>query len=423
MKKRWLILIGIVAFVLILGVGAAAGGAVAYFLLQDDGSTAFAAAPVVDPGKGTVGVLIYEVKGGSPADEAGLERGDILLKVGNQDVNSFGDLKESLQRYGPGEDVQLTVLHGDDERTMNATLGERDGAVFLGVSTCLGALQEGMQAGGFPNEIEKNIQILSAAGVQVTEVIEDSPADGSGIQVGDIILNVDGDAVGLDGSLADLIQSHQPGDRVELKISRDGEEKMLEVTLGENPEVKGQAYLGVYYQMVGPGLMLNFDGEERFFELPHSDMPHHDFGGEVPFGETPFLDEDMPGVHRYDQLPEGYETALIIGKVLDGSPAKDAGLQRDDLILELDGVAVEDVDSFVDDISSYDPGDQITLVIYRDGEVLEVAVELGEHPDNPENGYLGVMVAGFVKITIDGDIPEDFEFDLEKDLKLPEGDA
>jgi S1-C subfamily serine protease len=102
MKKRWLILIGVVAFVLILGVGAAAGGAVAYFLLQDDGSRAFAAAPLVAPGKETVGVLIAEVKEGGPADEAGLERGDILLKVGKQDVNTFGELGDALRGYDPG---------------------------------------------------------------------------------------------------------------------------------------------------------------------------------------------------------------------------------------------------------------------------------------------------------------------------------
>jgi membrane-associated protease RseP (regulator of RpoE activity) len=381
-----------------------------------------------------------------------------LLKVGKQDVNTFGELGDALRGYDPGDDVALTVLHGDDERTLTAILDERDGTAFLDVSTCMGPVQERMYADGFPNEIERNIQILSAGGVQVTEVVEGSPAEGAGIQVEDIILRIDGEAVGLDASLADLVQSHQPGDRVELIISRDGVEKTLEVALGENPEVTGQAYLGVYYHMAGLGLMLDFNGEERFFDMPHSEMPHHDFEGEVPFGDAPFgdapfgdapfgdapfgdapfgdapfgdapfgdipfLDKDMPGLHRYDQLPEGYEMALIIGKVLEGSPAEAASLQMDDLILELNGVAVEDVNLFVDEVGSRDPGDRITLVVYRDGEVQEVTVELGKHPDNPEKGYLGIMVAGFVKITIEGDIPEDFEFELEKDLKLPEGDA
>jgi len=84
---------------------------------------------------------------------------------------------------------------------------------------------------------------------------------------------------------------------------------------------------------------------------------------------------------------------------------------------------MEDIDSFLGDIGSHKPGEQITLTVFRNREQLEVDIVLGAHPDNPDSGYLGVIVAGFVKITVEGDPLNDFEFDLEKELNLPEGDA
>jgi hypothetical protein len=81
------------------------------------------------------------------------------------------------------------------------------------------------------------------------------------------------------------------------------------------------------------------------------------------------------------------------------------------------------VESFVENIQTHEPGEKVVLTVYRDGEIIEVDVILGEHPDNPDSGYLGVMVSGFIKVKVDGEMPENFEFDLEKELKSPGGDA
>ena len=76
---------------------------------------------------------------------------------------------------------------------------------------------------------------LIARGAKPDElaVMPGSPADQAGLQENDIILEVDGQSVTLENPSAKLIQNHQIGDLVRLKILHQGKEKIVEVKLGE----------------------------------------------------------------------------------------------------------------------------------------------------------------------------------------------
>lgn len=75
------------------------------------------------------GVLIVgfanDTQGVSPAQQAGLQTGDIIVGVNGQTVNSSGDLATVLQGSAPGTKVQFTVVRGTQQLTITATLGER----------------------------------------------------------------------------------------------------------------------------------------------------------------------------------------------------------------------------------------------------------------------------------------------------------
>jgi len=408
MKKGWMILIGVIAITLVLGIGAAAGGAVTFVLLRDDLPKAFAA-PWVDEvnNDDLEGEIVARVPG-SAAEKAGLVRGDIILEVNDKPVNSFQALLKVIKPFDPGDSVTLTILHGDETRSLDITLGEKDGLGFLGISPCIGE-----SFGDY--DFNKDFHITINAGVLVTEVIKDSPADLAGIEAGDTIISVDKEDISTESSLAELIKAHKPGDKVKLVISRDGKKKIFNLDLGENPGDAGQAYLGIYYTSALDHMIFDFKGNEQNFE-----MPNFDFKGE---GGKPFFQHKIPGFWGLESLPEGYQTAIIISEVVDGTPAKESGLQVKDLILELNDRAVESFDDFVEEIKSFDPGDGISLLVYREGEKIEVDIIVGENPEKPGMGYLGIKVSGFLKITIEGDLPEEFEFDLEKELELPGGGA
>lgn len=69
--------------------------------------------------------------------------------------------------------------------------------------------------------------------LKIQGVIKESPAALAGLKNGDIILKLDNDAITRKNNLNELIQKYAPGDKIEITILRNGEEKILEATLGE----------------------------------------------------------------------------------------------------------------------------------------------------------------------------------------------
>lgn len=75
------------------------------------------------------GVLISDfvpdASGKSPAEQAGLQRGDIIVTVNQSQITSSGDLAGVLLALAPGTRVQVTVQRGTSQQTVTVTLGER----------------------------------------------------------------------------------------------------------------------------------------------------------------------------------------------------------------------------------------------------------------------------------------------------------
>lgn len=105
--------------------------------------------------------------------------------------------------------------------------------------------------------------IVLGTGALIVEVVPDGPAERAGLREGDWIVAVEGKALDAENDLATLIGRQAPGDEVTLEVAALGrrmgqETRKLTVTLGENPDDEGAAYLGVQFvsmpdQEYGPG--------------------------------------------------------------------------------------------------------------------------------------------------------------------------
>jgi serine protease Do len=155
-------------------------------------------------------------------------------------------------------------------------------------------------------------------GVLVAQVNDDTPAQKAGLEDGDIILTVDGEKIRNASDLRNTISLSDVGEKVELRIIRDGKEKKLQVKLDALPE---------------PG-----------------SPPRNGSGGDVD------EDESLSGVTVREinnrtrammDLPEAID-GLLVMSVARGSNAADQGLAEGDIIVE---VANREISSF-DDLRS-----------------------------------------------------------------------
>jgi periplasmic serine protease, Do/DeqQ family len=80
--------------------------------------------------------------------------------------------------------------------------------------------------------IAKHFKLKKPQGVIVTDVVKGSPAEKAGIRTGDLILEIDGREVKNSIQLRAYVQSKKPGDKVKLKVLRDGKEMEISVNLG-----------------------------------------------------------------------------------------------------------------------------------------------------------------------------------------------
>ncbi len=71
------------------------------------------------------GALVTDVASGSPADEAGIAAGDVILSIGGQELGVDNSLTEALFAHEPGETVTVQLQRGSEQIETEVVLGER----------------------------------------------------------------------------------------------------------------------------------------------------------------------------------------------------------------------------------------------------------------------------------------------------------
>ncbi len=182
----------------------------------------------VAPGQG---VLVADVVKGSPAEEAGIQAGDVIVSVDDVPVGSTDELQTEIMYRSPGDVVQIGIVRDGESLTIPVTLGERPGEEEL-AGMPPGQAQEGIKKFGLTvqaitPDLAERYGLDTARGVVVVDVEPGSKAYWGGVEEGDVILEVNRQPV---QSIEDwnLIVSQLSEDEdVLLTVLREGRTRFL----------------------------------------------------------------------------------------------------------------------------------------------------------------------------------------------------
>ncbi|MFZ5615979.1 MAG: Do family serine endopeptidase [Pseudomonadota bacterium] len=181
--------------------------------------------------KETKGALVAEVLEGTPAFKAGLESGDLILKLNGAAIDSPRDLTRQVSALPPGEKAKVTVLRNGAEKVLSVTLGQRDKEEVASNEETPSKPEDqlskeaGLRVADITDAMRQQFRIADGVnGVLVTAVKPGSPADKAGLQPGVVILQVDGAPVTSSAALKKKVAD---------AVSAGKEAVLLRLQLGE----------------------------------------------------------------------------------------------------------------------------------------------------------------------------------------------
>jgi len=191
-------------------------------------------------------------------------------------------------------------------------------------------------------ELAKGFGLRDAKGVLISDVVQESPAERAGIAAGDIITEFDKKKVDTPQDLQKAVAATTPGKGVPVKVWRDKSEKTLEIKIGETPDDnvalkstnKGRTMLGLDVRPITPDIarQLNLRGGE----------------------------------------------GVLVFSVDDDSPAAEAGLQRGDVIREVNRQRVRNLQDYERATKEVKEGDRVTVLLQRGQQSLYVAFTIAK---------------------------------------------
>jgi len=173
------------------------------------------------------GALVSSVEKNSPAEKAGIEPGDVILKFNGKEIGRSSDLPPLVSALTPGTEAKLELWRKGKSKIISMNVGEMKVA---GEPSKLSKDKNdklGMAVRPLTPDERKQADVTSGL---IVENVADGPAARAGIQPGDVILSVNGEKIGSTEKLRSLISKH--GKAVALLILRGQQQMFVPLKLG-----------------------------------------------------------------------------------------------------------------------------------------------------------------------------------------------
>jgi serine protease Do len=167
------------------------------------------------------GALVTDVVPGNPADKAGIQPKDIIVKVNNDKIAGSHDLTAKVAKLGVGDTARLTVLRNGQEKVLDVTVGKRPLTLAQADTPQPEKDSEyGFQVTDLTPQISQRLDLKEDRGVVVVGVKPGSKAEKAGVQQGDLIVEVNHQGVQSVAAFKELLTKHPSSQGVDLLVKR-----------------------------------------------------------------------------------------------------------------------------------------------------------------------------------------------------------
>jgi serine protease Do len=181
------------------------------------------------------GVLVAQVEPRSPAAEAGIQRGDVIVAMDGKNIDSYTTFRNQIAALQPGTRVALTIIREGQTLERPVVLGERPSGVAQAAPPQTPTPEEprqtlGVEVQNLSPGLAQRFGYQVGQGVLVTAVAPESPADAAGIEAGDLIVSVNRQAVTSVDEFARAIRQARGAGKALLLVQRRNASQFVVVT-------------------------------------------------------------------------------------------------------------------------------------------------------------------------------------------------
>ncbi|MEZ0230011.1 MAG: PDZ domain-containing protein [Planctomycetota bacterium] len=292
------------------------------------------------------GAYVEDVAPDSPAEKAGIRRGDLITSWNGDKTTNSHALIDKLTKAGPGDQATIRLSRDEWEKEVKVTLGRREGASHSSEKKPEAPKGETSGERGFLGAYLKANP--EGNGAYVDGVVADSPAAKAGLKKGDIVIAADGQSIKEYTVFQDFLKNTKPGQKLALRVTREGWDREVQVTLGRRASDRPAPPVAA-----------------KPAEPAEPAKPEHKKPG---FLGVALIDGDGKGPLKVDD-------------VMANSPAEKMGIKPGDVIVAIGDKKMTTVKDFEEAMRSRFAGDKVQIRLERDGFARQTEVTLGERTE------------------------------------------
>ena len=309
-------------------------------------------------------VKIVDVFEASAAEEAGLQKGDIITAIDGKKVKSLSQLTHLIKANEPGESITIQYLRDGETQETTAILKQsetKNTLIFGNGDTRIEWDNDGgiswngdenfkIKFPMFDNKGEMGVTLgeTNDEGVSIKNVETESGAAEAGLQNGDIITEINGKKIKNSAALMKALEGKKAGEEVDVKYLRNGEKNTTTVTLKKSNNI------------------FLFKGEDQEIKWENKE-------GDWNFNWIEDDGSSSMGV----LLGEATDEGVAIEGTIKNSGAEEAGLESGDIIVKIEDETVTSAAEIKAVLKDKRAGDEVEITYLRDGELNTANILLG----------------------------------------------